>query len=76
MKKIITTVTLLVALLTSVHASIDEGFEFGDVFKDLKVAQEAAQANFAFDDVFNDLKVAQETTHANFQFGDVFKDLK
>jgi len=76
MKKIITTATLIAALLTGVHASSDTGFEFGDVFNDLKVAQEASQANFAFGDVFNDLKVAQETTRTNFAFGDVFKDLK
>ena len=66
MKKIITCSAIVALLLTSVQAD----FDFGDVFKDMKVAQES---NFVFGDVFRDVKVVQES---NFDFGDVFKDMK
>ena len=66
MKKIITSSAIVALLLTGVQAD----FNFGDVFKDIKEAQEA---NFDFGDVFKDMKVAKES---NFIFGDVFKDMK
>ena len=49
MKKIITCSAIVALLLTSVQAD----FDFGDVFKDMKVAQES---NFDFGDVFKDMK--------------------
>ena len=84
MKKIITTSTLFVALLTNAQAN----FEFGDVFKDLNDANNMtinAKTNFEFGDVFKDLNDAHtintkestiKVSRTNFEFGDVFKDLK
>lgn len=77
MKKLLTSAAVLTLFASSsLYASAEANFEFGDVFKDLKVAQDESQANFKYGDVFKELKAAQDEVQANFKFGDVFKDLK
>ena len=59
MKKIIASSALITLLLTSVQAD----FAFGDVFKDLKKAE-------------NTKEYTVKAPSTDFIFGDVFKDLK